>query len=231
MANMDTRTGNKVGDIEPYTVTATRAEFVAFVEKNHVIQTMPEVTNEAFELLMEAKELAGHQVEKDRGTLQSTTIDAICDGDDKLADWLSAVRQPLTKEECKRINYFLNINSGRKSGKGWHHDNPTEGTKVTGPNSGRFIGYIMQDGACGTLSVRCGEHEYEIVVPPGCMLYATNELLTCQMACEHRHGAQGLCVSFVIEVACESMPVAATSEAIAAAAAARAAIHLDFEAH
>ena len=231
MANMDTRTGNKVGDIEPYTVTATRAEFVAFVEKNHVIQTMPEVTNEAFELLMEAKELAGHQVEKDRGTLQSTTIDAICDGDDMLADWLSAVRQPLPKEECKRINYFLNINSGRKSGKGWHHDNPTEGTKVTGPNSGRFIGYIMQDGACGTLSVRCGEHEYEIVVPPGCMLYATNELLTCQMACEHRHGAQGLCVSFVIEVACENMPVAATSEAIAAAAAARAAIHLDFAAH
>ena len=56
MANMDTRTGNKVGDIKPY----LRAEFVAFVEKNHVIQTMPEVTNEAFELLMEAKELAGH---------------------------------------------------------------------------------------------------------------------------------------------------------------------------
>ena len=141
MANMDTRTGNKVGDIEPHTVTATRAEFVAFVEKNHVIQTMPEVTNEAFELLMEAKELAGHQSEKDRGTLQSTTLDMIRDGDDELADWLTAVCQPLPKAECRRINYFLNINSGRKSGKGWHKDNPTEGTKVTGENSGRFIGY------------------------------------------------------------------------------------------
>ena len=60
------------------------------------------------------------------------------------------------------------------------------------------------------------------MVPPGCMLYATNELLTSQKACEHRHGAQGLSVSFVIEVACENMPVAATPEAIAAAAAARA---------
>jgi hypothetical protein len=48
-------------------------------------------------------------------------------------------------ELSKSINYFLNINSGRKSGKGWHHDNPIEGTKVTGKNSCRFIGYIMQD--------------------------------------------------------------------------------------
>ena len=118
--------------------------------------------------------------------------------------------------ETHAINMLhRHINSGRKSGKGWHHDNPTEGTKVTGENSGRFIGYIMQDGARGSLSVRCGEHEYEIVVPPGCMLYATNELLTSQKACEHRHGAQGLSVSFVIEVACENMPVAATPEAIA----------------
>jgi len=31
----------------------------------------------------------------------------------------------------------------------WHHDNPTEGTKVTGQNTGRVIGYVMQDGACG----------------------------------------------------------------------------------
>jgi hypothetical protein len=89
----------------------------------------------------------------------------------------------------------------------------------------------MQDGARGSLSVRCGEHEYEIEVPPGCMLYATNELLTSQKACEHRHGAQGLSVSFVIEVACAQMPLAATSTAIAAAAAARARIHLNFAAH
>ena len=231
MANKDTRTGNEVGDVEPLTVIATRAEFVAFVEKHHVILPMPAMTKEAFEQLMEAKELAGHQFEKDRGTLQSTTIDMIRDGDDELADWLTAVCQPLPKAECSKINYFLNINSGRKSGKGWHKDNPTEGTKVTGENSGRFIGYIMQDGARGSLSVRCGEHEYEIEVPPGCMLYATNELLTSQKACEHRHGAQGLSVSFVIEVACAQMPLAATSTAIAAAAAARARIHLNFAAH
>jgi hypothetical protein len=231
MAIVDTRTGNEAGDVEPCTVTATRAEFVAFVEKHHVILTMPVMTKEAFELLMEAKELAGHQSEKDRGTLQSTTIDMIRDGDDELAAWLTAVCQPLPKAECSKINCFLNINSGRKSGKGWHSDNPTEGTKVTGENSGRFIGYIMQDGARGSLSVRCGEHEYEIEVPPGCMLYATNELLTSQKACEHRHGAQGLSVSFVIEVACAQMPLAATSTAIAAAAAARARIHLNFAAH
>ena len=231
MAIVDTRTGNEIGDVEPCTVTATRAEFVAFVEKHHVILTMPEMTEKAFEQLMEAQVLAGHQFEKDRGTLQSTTIDMIRDGDDELADWLTAVCQPLPKAECSKINYFLNINSGRKSGKGWHKDNPTEGTKVTGENSGRFIGYIMQDGARGSLSVRCGEHEYEIEVPPGCMLYATNELLTSQKACEHRHGAQGLSVSFVIEVACAQMPLAATSTAIAAAAAARARIHLNFAAH
>ena len=132
MAIVDTRTGNEVGDVEPCTVTATRAEFVAFVEKHHVILTMPEMTKEAFEQLMEAKELAGHQVEKDRGTLQSTTIDMIRDGDDELADWFTAVCQPLPKAECSKINCVLNINSGRKSGKGWHKDNPTEGTKVTG---------------------------------------------------------------------------------------------------
>ena len=231
MSIVDTRTGNEVGNVKPCTVIGTRAEFVAFVEKHHVILTMPEMTEKAFEQLMEAKELAGHQVEKDRGTLQSTTIDMIRDGDDELADWFTAVCQPLPKAECSKINYFLNINSGRKSGKGWHKDNPTEGTKVTGENSGRFIGYIMQDGARGSLSVRCGEHEYEIEVPPGCMLYATNELLTGQMGCEHRHGAQGLSVSFVIEVACAQMPLAATSTAIAAAAAARARIQLSFAAH
>ena len=37
--------------------------------------------------------------------------------------------------------------------------NPTEGTKVTGQNTGRVIGYVMQDGTCGSLCVRRGKHE------------------------------------------------------------------------
>ena len=58
----------------------------AAISVHHVILTMPEMTKEAFEQLMEAKELAGYQSEKDRGTLQSTTLDMIRVGDDKLAD-------------------------------------------------------------------------------------------------------------------------------------------------
>jgi hypothetical protein len=75
---------------------------------------------------------------EDRGTLQSTTLDMIRDGDDKLADWLTAVCQPLPKAECKSINYFVNINSGRKSGKGWHHDNPISHSKA-GHGLGRTL--------------------------------------------------------------------------------------------
>ena len=64
---------------------------------------MPEMTTEAFKLLMECKELAGYQSEKDRGTLQSTTIDVIRDGDDMLADWLSAVCQPLPRQGLSQL--------------------------------------------------------------------------------------------------------------------------------
>ena len=45
MANIDgidTRTGTEAGILEPYTVTETRAHFLAFVEKHHVILKMPE---------------------------------------------------------------------------------------------------------------------------------------------------------------------------------------------
>jgi len=67
----------------------------------------------------------------------------IRDGDDKLADWLTAVCQPLPKAECKSINYFVNINSGRKSGKGWHHDNPISHSKA-GHGLGRTLGRTLR---------------------------------------------------------------------------------------
>jgi len=62
---------------------------------------------------------------------------------------LTSLRRTTTHKRHATTN-ILNINSGRKSGKGWHHDNPTEGTKVTGQNTGRVIGYVMQDGTCGS---------------------------------------------------------------------------------
>ena len=45
-----------------------------------------------------------------------------------------------TYDDAQKTCNILNINSGRKSGKGWHHDNPTDGTKVTGQNTVGWTG-------------------------------------------------------------------------------------------
>ena len=233
MANMDTRTGNKVGDTKPYTVTATRRhafltdkDFEAYIKTNYRIIEMPKMGEKAFEELMEAKNLAGHQKKKERGTFQAPILDLLRDGDDALARWIKAMRELLPKGKCTYINDFLNINSGLCSDSGWHRDRPTEGT-ANAPNTGRAIAYVMQKGQRGSLRVRCGKFETEIEVPTGSAIYATNELL----ALEHCHGSNGLCLSYVLELSVQQMPEEAPRAAQDAAGKAQQAEEIDFEAH
>ena len=66
----------------------------------------------------------------------------------------------------------------------------------------------MIDGREGGLRVRRGAEELEIKVPRGCALYCTNEILQL----EHAHGANGRCLSWVIEVSRPTMPTPATKQ-------------------
>ena len=61
----------------------------------------------------------------------------------------------------------------------------------------------------GGLRVRRGAEELKIKVPCGCALYCTNEILQL----EHAHGANGRCLSWVIEVSRPIRPAARPSRA------------------
>ena len=202
--------------------TSERQESLGdLVKRNMRIVPAPPLSAKAFEQLMEHKELAGHQVSKDRGTFQSTTLDALAETPDELGD---AIEERLRCAEGSDggcvINYFLNINGGRgnavddetttdqlPSVGGWHRDRPSKGP-LGRPNTGRYLFYDMIDGREGGLRVRRGAEELEIKVPRGCALYCTNEILQL----EHAHGANGRCLSWVIEVSRPTMPTPATKQ-------------------
>ena len=200
----------------------------------------PVMTTAALVQLKELESLLGYQKGKDRGVLQSDTLDLIEQMDGALADFVEQIRRMVCS--CLEgeadweangnalINDFLNFNHGcgdEKDGRAgseraanavrpWHFDHPTRG-RPGRPNTGRFLFYYMQHGKRGSLRLRRGSVMYEIDVPPGCAVYCTVELL----AEEHAHGANGICVSIVSEVSLTSMPTAATTEEIAAAGAAQ----------
>ena len=201
--------------------TQERESLRELVDRECVIVPAPSLSRRAFEQLMEHKELAGHQVSKDRGTFQSTTLDALAETPDDLGN---AIEERLRCAEGSDggcvINYFLNINGGRgnavddetttgqlPSVGGWHRDRPSTGPPGR-PNTGRYLFYDMIDGREAGLRVRRGAEELEIKVPRGCALYCTNEILQL----EHAHGANGRCLSWVIEVSRPTMPTPATKQ-------------------
>ena len=229
MANFDTRTGTEAGILKAHAANPdpefeTFDEFLEFIQANYRTIYMPKMSKEVFEELMEAKSLAGYHKKKERGTFQSNILDLLRDGDDALARWIKKMRELLPKGNY--INDFMNLNSGLCEESGWHRDRPTEGTTIA-PNTGRAIAYVMQKGKRGSLRVRSGKFETEIVVPTGCAIYATNELL----GLEHCHGLNGLCLSYVLELSVQRMPVEAPQAAWDAAGRAQQAEEIDFEAH
>ena len=229
MANFDTRTGTEAGILKAHAANPdpefeTFDEFLEFIQANYRTIYMPKMSKEVFEELMEAMSLAGYHKKKERGTFQSNILDLLRDGDDALARWIKKMRELLPKGNY--INDFMNLNSGLCEESGWHRDRPTEGTTIA-PNTGRAIAYVMQKGKRGSLRVRSGKFETEIVVPTGCAIYATNELL----GLEHCHGLNGLCLSYVLELSVQQMPEEASQAAREAAGKAQQAEQIDFEAH
>ena len=227
----------------------TQKQFDAFVKKNHVFLVQPTLTQRVFLQLISCLNLFGHHIDKDRGTMQSTTMDTIEAGADDYATFIKTQRECVADAaHGTLLNDFFNINHGmgaakptkkrKKSqevsdeatnggdGGGWHRDNPSQGPTGS-PNTGRVLSYYMQPGKHGSLRVRADGFEYEINVPSGCSVYCTNALLEE----EHSHGINGICISIVSEVSATRMPTPATQEEIAKAAAAQAAEPLPFLQH
>jgi hypothetical protein len=205
----------------------SQKDFDAYVEKQHAIVEAPVMTNEACAQLNESRELAGYQKHHNRGTMQHRTIMSLADNPDELGDFLDKADQAAAGNGGEVINAFLNINRGASAGDAmedeiaadavqdektaghdggaWHRD-----SQSTEQVTGRLVMYYMLEGKRGCLCVRSGAYYREIVVPRGCAVYATRELL----GLEHKHGANGVCVSIVWEVAWPTVPAPLTAEQI-----------------
>jgi hypothetical protein len=189
-------------------------EFRTFVGENHVLIEQPAMDNETFEALIGVSDLAGHQKGKDRGTFQSSTLDMLAaDSTSPIGAWLERIESCAAGPDGEVVNKFFNINGGRYK-KGVHKDKFTRGA------TGRVICYLMQKGQTASLRVLRDDMEFEIEVPEGCAIYCTQALLE---KCDHAHGANGVCISGVLEVS-RVMPVGASAAAIAEASAAQPAL-------
>ena len=218
---------------------AELATLVRLVKKECVLLAQPPMTIKVYKALVAKKALAGPQIGKDRATLQSTSLDDFEGGSDDLATFVFKQRKWAAGDEGgSRVNDFWNFNGGRSAiakaadppvwklrkplkvndadNGGWHADNPTEGKKDE-PNTGRILSYHMTEGNFGGLHVRRGGAEIEIVVPRGAALYASNVVLRL----EHKHGANGRCLSFVSEVSRPEVVVGATAAELEASSAAQ----------
>jgi hypothetical protein len=218
---------------------AELASLLNFVERNCAVLAQTPMTPAAFEQLYANKDKAGYQKGKDRGTFQSTSLAKMQRDGGALGAFLDGHMTKAVGEDGSVINIFLNVNGGCspeetaaiplehkiKSGGGdnggWHHDNPSEGKKDQ-VNTGRILSYYMCDGQKGSLRVRRGSVEVEIIVPRGCSLYCTVELLDL----DHAHGANGRSVTVVTEVHRPTPVVCASPAAIAEADAAQASLPL-----
>ena len=210
-----------------------------YVQANCVLLPAPALVVPAFLELVELSPSAGgYQKKKQRATVQSTELDKIVgqtscfkfdslqeieDNGESLGDWVGEVRDVAAGAGGEVINDFLNINKGEcEPGEdeedGFHSDSPTEPER----NTGRCLFYVMEEGRFASLRVRRGGAEVEVVVPRGSGIYCTVALL----ALPHAHGANGRCISYVVEVARPESPEAPSAEEVAAASEAQPAVPL-----
>ena len=211
----------------------------------------PVMSLAAYNQLVANKALAGAQIGKDRGTLQSTMLDDIVahpEGREAAAHFIVAHRAfaaacglSPTAYDTALINDFLNFNGGRTD-KEKKTDGPewqTEASKKTGDheNGGyhvdnktegsthRLLGYYTQGDKRGSFRARRGEAEIVIYVARGCALLCSSEVL----AMEHAHGIDGRCISIVSEIAlpAEVVVIGAPTAAVLAANAAQPSLPLD----
>ena len=87
--------------------------------------------------------------------------------------------------------------SGGVTKRGDHTDTFSAGATL------RVVFYAMQDGKFGELVLVEGDKEVLIQVPPGNAIICTKDLLQNTV---HRHGMQGVCMSYVAEVTGELPP-------------------------
>ena len=89
----------------------TQKQFDAFVKKNHVFLVQPTLTQRVFLQLISCLNLFGHHIDKDRGTMQSTTMDTIEAGDDAYATFIKTQRECVADAaHGTLLNDFCNIN-------------------------------------------------------------------------------------------------------------------------
>lgn len=176
----------------------------------------PVMSTETFNELVANKARFGFQRGKDRGTVQHETIMEFQEEEGPLAEFFDEVTTAATGGRGSVINMFLNINKGGSSGqldeKLFHADIPTEGEEGH-ENTGRAIMPWMQDRNFASLVVRIGNVELEVKVPRGAALYCTVGLLSNM----HAHGANGYCVTCVIETS-RPMPAPLTDQELEASA-------------
>ena len=210
-----------------------------YVQANCVLLTAPALVVPAFlELVKLSPSAGGYHKKKQRATVQSTELDKIVgqtarfkfdslqeieDNGESLGDWVGEVRDLAAGPDGEVINDFLNINKGEvepgeDEDDGFHTDSPSEPER----NSGRCLFYVMEEGRFASLRVRRGGAEVEVVVPRGSGIYCTVALL----ALPHAHGANGRCISYVVEVARPESPEAPSAEEVAAASEAQPAVPL-----
>jgi hypothetical protein len=201
------------GDVDGATATAT------IVSENSRVVIAPLMDAEALQELLARKHLAGHQVAKQRGVLQFSTL-KLLRGDpetpnlgkyiDKLFEFAAAVAQ-----DGKVLNMFLNFNRGLigdslvvsdeddddfigndgnepSDNTLWHRDSPTRGS------AGRII---LSPVTPSSIEVRRDDEVIELAVPAGMALMASNRILALP-GMEHRHAAKDPGISVVIEMSC-----------------------------
>jgi hypothetical protein len=172
-------------------------KLVAFIQKNVAILVQPDLQLSVLQDILENMHLFGFQESKDRGTAQHKLIKSFLEHGGKVADFFAELDVVAAGQGGRVNNAFGNVNGGRLPMErnldaeqcGDHVDTFTDGPRAK-PTTARVICYYMRDGRCATLRIIDDGIVVDIIVPRGCCLYASRELLTTK---RHAHGANGRC--------------------------------------
>ena len=172
-------------------------KLVAFIQKNVAILVQPDLQLSVLQDILENMHLFGFQPAKDRGTAQHKLIKSFLEHGGKVADFFAELDVVAAGQGGRVNNAFGNVNGGRLPMErnldteqcGDHVDTFTDGPRAK-PTTARVICYYMRDGRCATLRIIDDGIVVDIIVPRGCCLYASRELLTTK---RHAHGANGRC--------------------------------------
>ena len=172
-------------------------KLVAFIQKNVAILVQPDLQLSVLQDILENMHLFGFQEPKDRGTAQHKLFKSFLEHGGKVADFFAELDVVAAGQGGRVNNAFGNVNGGRLPMErnldaeqcGDHVDTFTDGPRAK-PTTARVICYYMRDGRCATLRIIDDGIVVDIIVPRGCCLYASRELLTTK---RHAHGANGRC--------------------------------------